>query len=201
MEQVSLREIERRASLFYGDGLLDIGIGLGVLILGAIMILGLGVFGGVYVALLVPVMRSMRRRVTYPRMYHIDFMPDPYAGSKGHRVTMVVAVAAALILSLGLLVFVKAGVMPVRMAVWLRANTIIAFSLVLASILLIIAWGTGVRRLLSYAALTFVALVCGYWFDAAPAYYFMGLGLVILFCGSMVLARFVRKYPKVDPWS
>jgi hypothetical protein len=197
MEQLSLREIERRASLFYGDGLVDIGIGIGVLALGVIMIFGLGAAAGLPVVVLIPLVRSMRRRITFPRMHHFDFMPDPYTASKVHRVSAIVAVAIVSILPVAIFVLLRVGAIPARAAAWLRSNTIIAFSLVLAVVFLVIAWGTGVRRLVSYAALTFVALVCGYWFNVVPAFYFMGLGLVILFCGSMVLARFVHKYPRI----
>lgn len=199
MEQLSLRELERRAALFHGDGLLDIGIGIGILALGVIMVFGLGPAAGISVIALVPVVRSLRRRITFPRMYHIDFIPDPYTGSHAHRIGMFAVVAGILVV--GLLVFLRAGIVPAPLATWLRANTIVALSLLLGCLLLAVAWGTGVRRLFAYALITFLALVCGYWFDVAPPYYFMALGLFILFCGSTVLARFVRKYPKLDPWS
>ncbi len=198
MEQISLKEIERRASFFYGDGLIDIGIGLGVVMLGVVLVLGLGVFAGACVVALLPIVRSMRRRITFPRMYHMDFIPDPYSELKVHRIATAMTVAVAVILLVGLIVFPRTGIMPARLASWLRANSIIAFSLLIAGMLLFIAWGTGVRRLFTYAAITFVALVCGYWFNVDPAYYFMSLGLVILFSGSTVLARFVRKYPRFD---
>lgn len=198
MEQISLKEIERRASFFYGDGLIDIGIGLGVVMLGVVLVLGLGVFAGVCVVALLPVVRSMRRRITFPRMYHMDFIPDPYSELKVHRIATAITIAVAVILLVGLIVFPRTGIIPARLAAWLRGNSIVAISLLLAGMLLFIAWGTGVRRLFTYAAITFIALVCGNWFNVDPAYYFMSLGLVILFSGSAVLARFVRKYQRFD---
>jgi hypothetical protein len=198
MEQISLKEIQRRASLFYGDGLIDIGIGLGVVMLGVVLVLGLGVYAGACVIALLSVIRSMRRRITFPRMYHLDFMPDPYSEPKVHRVATGVTVAVAVVILACLLALPRAGFLPVRLAAWLRGNPIIEFSLVIAGTLLVVAWGTGARRLFTYAAITFVALVCGNWFNADPAYYFMALGLVMLFGGSMVLARFVRKYPRIE---
>ncbi len=196
MEQISLKEIERRASLFYGDGLIDIGIGLGVVMLGVVLVLGLGVYAGACVIALLPVVRSMRRRITFPRMYHIDFMPDPYSEPKVHRVATGLAIAVALVILAGLLIFPRTGILPERLAEWLRSNSIVAISLLIAGMLVAVAFGTGARRLLTYAAITFVALVCGNWFNVDPAYYFMALGLVMLFGGSTVLARFVRKYPR-----
>ena len=45
-----MREMERRASIYCGDGLLDIGLGVGLFLLGFAMIFGFGALAVIYLA-------------------------------------------------------------------------------------------------------------------------------------------------------
>jgi MFS family permease len=191
------KEMERRASVCYGDGLLDIGIGLGLLFLGFVMIFGLGVLAAIFMAVLFPIVKSAKRSITVPRMHHLDFMSEPEAEPRLHRIKAVVAVSMIVLLSLGVLAFLMSRMIPARISTGLRDNAIIIFGVMLAALFVFIAWGTVTKRLRVYAAITILALVCGYWFDLSPTWYFMILGAVIAIWGGTVLSRFLRMYPKM----
>jgi hypothetical protein len=190
------REMERRASMCYADGLLDIGIGIGLLILGFGMLFGLGAVAVVYWALIFSLMRSAKRIVTVPRMHHLDFIPEPDAERRLNRAKAVVAAALAALLALGVVALFMSRLIPGHISAAVRENGIVIFGLALTALFALIAWGTAEKRPRAYAALALLILVFGYWFSLGAAWYVMIMGAVSVSCGSSALARFVRGYPR-----
>ena len=190
------REMERRASAFYGDGLLDIGIGLGLLFIGFAMIFGFGALAGVYPAMILPIAKSAKRTVTEPRMHHLDFMPEPGVESRMLRSRAVIAATLAVLLALGILALFMSRMIPARISGGLRTDALLIFGGILAALFILIAWGTATRRIRGYAAIAVLTLVCGYWFDLTASWYLMILGSFVGVCGAVVLSRFIRDYPR-----
>jgi len=190
------REMGRRASMYYGDGLLDIGIGIGLLFIGFAMIFGFGAVAGVYPALIFPVAKSAKRSITAPRMHHLDFMPEPGAESRIRRSRAVVAATTAVLLAIGVFALLMSRMIPARIAGGLRANGLVVVGLTLAALFVAIAWGASTKRLFGYAGIATLVLVCGYWFDLSVAWYLMIIGAVVGTRGAVVLSRFVRDYPR-----
>lgn len=190
------REMERRASMYYGDGLLDIGIGIGLVFIGFAMIFGFGALAGIYPVLIFPIAKSAKRNITAPRMHHLDFMPEPDAESKTRRSRAVVAATLAVLLAIGVLALFMSRMMPARIAGELRANALVIIGLLLAALFIVIAWGSSTKRLRDYGGIAILVLVCGYWFNLGAAWYLMIIGSVVGARGAVVLARFVRDYPR-----
>lgn len=190
------REMRRRASMYYGDGLLDIGIGIGLLFAGFSMSVGFGALAGIFPALIFPIAKTAKRSITAPRMHHLDFMPEPDAESRMHRSRAVVAVTLAFLLALGALALLMSPTMPARIAGGLRANALVIVGLMLAALFVAVAWGASTRRLIGYAGIAILVLVCGYWFNLGAAWYLMIIGSVVGAHGAAVLSRFIRDYPK-----
>ncbi|MCX5754443.1 MAG: hypothetical protein NTW97_12530 [Candidatus Krumholzibacteria bacterium] len=190
------REMQRRASMYYGDGLLDIGIGIGLLFIGFAMIFGFGALAGIYPALILPVAKSAKRSITAPRMHHLDFMPEPDAESRMRRSRAVVAVTLAVLLAIGVLALLMSRMMPARIAVGLRANALVIIGSLLAALFIAIAWGSSTKRLRGYAGIAVLVLVCGYWFGLSTAWYLMIIGSIVGANGAVVLSRFIRDYPR-----
>jgi hypothetical protein len=190
------REMERRASMYYGDGILDIGIGIGLLFAGFAMILGFGALAGIYPVLIFPIAKSAKRSITVPRMHHLDFMPEPDVESRVRRSRAVVAVTLAALLALGVLALLMSPMMPARPAAGLRANALVIVGLLLAALFIAVAWGSSTKRLRDYGWIAILVLVCGYWFNLGAAWYLMIIGSVAGARGAIVLSRFVRDYPK-----
>ncbi len=190
------REMWRRASMYYGDGLLDIGIGIGLLFIGFAMIFGFGALAGIYPALIFPVARSAKRSITAPRMHHLDFMPEPDAESRMRRSRAVVAATVAVLLAIGVLALLMSRTIPARIAVGLRANGLVVVGLTIAALFAALAWGASTKRLLGDAGIAALVLVCGYWFGLSVAWYLMIIGAVVGTRGAFVLSRFLRDYPR-----
>ena len=193
-QNTHLKEIERKANLYHGDGLLDIAIGLGILILTVAMILDQTAFTGVWIVLLLPALRSVKKSLTVPRLRYTDFRPAPNAQWKVKLVIVTVAGVVALLFTLGLVVFTRNETIPALTA-WIREYGLVVVGVLLAGLLSLIAWATGAKRVYTYAALAVIAFASGHWFNLEFTVYLTVLGTVILLSGIVVLVRFLRKYP------
>ena len=192
------KEREQRASLCGADGLIDTGIGVGLLILGFATMVGLGGIAGVYLAMLIPIVNASKRIVTMPRMHHLDFHPDPEAGRRIGRVRAVASVSMGMLIALGVLALFTTRTMPIPISKWLRGNAIVVFGIALAGLFALLGWGMATRRFRTYAVVTAVALVFGHWFNMSAAWFFILLGMGVGGCGAVVLSRFIRDYPRMN---
>jgi hypothetical protein len=190
------REMERRAKVCCADGLLDIGIGLGLLVAGFALIFDVGALAVVYPALIVPIARSAKRNITAPRMHHLDFMPDPDAESKARRIRAAIAAAPALLAAIGILALLMSRPVPERVSGVLRAHALVIFGCMLAVSFGAGAWITAAKRMRRYAEVAVLFLVCGYWFGMRASVYLMIVGSFVAVHGAVVLSRFIREYPR-----
>lgn len=191
-----MREMERRASMYHGDGLLDIGIGIGLLILGFAMIFGAGALAVVYLAMVFSIVKSAKRSVTIPRMHHLDFFPDPDEESRSGRVRGVARASLVVLIALGVLAFLMSRIVPARISAGLRADGIVLFGMMLTGLFILIGWGMATKRMRAYAAIAAALFVFGYWFDLDVSWYLMIVGTVAGVWGTAVLVRFMRDYPR-----
>jgi hypothetical protein len=192
-QNAHLKEIEGKANLYHGDGLIDIAIGFVILLAGIAEILDWTAFGGVWVVLWLPIMMSAKKSITVPRMRYIDFTPK--AQWKVKLVIVTVVLAVAVLFTLGLVVFTKNEALPPWLTAWLREYSRMVWPAALVGVGWLIALATGVKRLYAYAALAVIAFAGGYWFNLNFPLLFTGLGAVIVLSGMVVLVRFQRKYP------
>jgi hypothetical protein len=193
-QNIHMKEIERKANQYHGDGLIDIAIGLGILIFAIAEILGQIAFTGVWVALWVPIMLSAKKSITLPRMRYTDFGPAPNAQRKVKLVIVTVAGVVALLFTLGLVVFTTSETIP-TLTTWVKEYGLIVIGVLLVSLFGLIAWATGARRVYAYAALAAVVFASGYWFNLEFPLYLTVLGAIVLLSGIVVLLRFLRKHP------
>jgi hypothetical protein len=193
-QNAHLKEIERKANLYHGDGLIDIAIGLGILILAIAMILDQTAFTGAWIVLLLPALRSVKKSLTVPRLRYTDFRPAPNAQWKVKLIIVTVAGVVALLFTLGLVVFTRNETVPALTA-WIREYGLVVVGVLLAGLLSLIAWATGAKRVYAYAAMAVITFASSYWFNLEFPLYLTVLGAIILLSGMVVLARFLRKYP------
>ena len=192
-QNTHLKEIERKANLYHGDGLIDIAIGFVILLAGIAEIFDWTAFGGIWVVLWLPIMISAKKSITVPRMRYIDFTPK--AQWKVKVVVVTVVLAVAVLFTLGLVVFTKNEALPPLLTAWLREYSRMVWPAALVCVGWLIALATGVKRLYAYAALAVIAFAGGYWFNLNFPLLFTVLGAVILLAGMVVLVQFLRKYP------
>jgi hypothetical protein len=196
-QNTDLREIERKANLYHGDGLIDIAIGLGILTFAIAEILDQTAFTGVWVVLWLPILMSAKKSITVPRIRHTDFRPAPNAQWKVKLVIVTVAGVVAVLFTLGLVVFTRNETIPALTA-WIKEYGLVVIGVLLAGLFSLIAWATGAKRVYAYAALALIAFVSSYWFNLEFPLYLTVLGAVVLLSGIVVLLRFKRKYPVLE---
>jgi hypothetical protein len=196
-QNTNLKEIEGKANLYHGDGLLDIVIGLGILIFAIGMILDQTAFTGAWIVLLLPALRSVKKSITVPRLRYTDLRPAPNAQWKVKLVIVTVAGVVALLFTLGLVVFTRNETIPALTA-WIREYGLVIVGVLLAGLLSLIAWATGAKRVYAYAALAVIIFASGYWVNLEFPLYLTVLGAIILLSGMVVLVQFMRKYPVLE---
>jgi hypothetical protein len=196
-QNTHLKEIEGKANLYHGDGLLDIVIGLGILIFAIGMILDQTAFTGAWIVLLLPALRSVKKSITVPRLRYTDLRPAPNAQWKVKLVIVTVAGVVALLFTLGLVVFTRNETIPALTA-WIREYGLVIVGVLLAGLLSLIAWATGAKRVYAYAALAVIIFASGYWVNLEFPLYLTVLGAIILLSGMVVLVQFMRKYPVLE---
>ncbi|MFB0537099.1 MAG: hypothetical protein ACETWR_19230 [Anaerolineae bacterium] len=195
-QNTNLKEIERKANQYHGDGLIDIAIGFVILLAGIAEIFDQTSLAGIWVVLWLPIMISAKKSITVPRMRYIDFTPK--AQWKVKLVIVTVVLAVAVLFTLGLVVFTKNEILPPWLTAWLREYSRMVWPAALVGVGWLIALATGVKRLYAYAALAVIAFASGYWFNFDFPLLFTLLGAVIVLSGIVVLVRFMRKYPVLE---
>jgi hypothetical protein len=187
-----LTGIERGANRYFGDGLLDIAVGLVLLLAGISLMLDLAALAGVWVAVTYPLIWSAKKIITVPRL------PRGSATLSESRLVKLLISGALLGLVLlaagGLIAFVLFESSPgLREGIKSFGGPVLG--LLAAAGLAVIGWATGARRFYAYAALPLVAVAGSDWISLAFPVYVALVGAAILLAGLVVLIRFVRKYP------
>ena len=80
----------------------------------------------------------------------------------------------------------------------IAANFLIIIGVVGAGIFAISGFGTGIHRFYGYGLITLVIFVFSHFFAISLFWPVMILSIVITVNGSVLLVRFVRKYPKEE---
>ncbi|MBU0493874.1 MAG: hypothetical protein KKA73_28250 [Chloroflexi bacterium] len=193
-QHIDLRELERKAYLSYHeDGVVDIFVGLGILFFGLTMLTDLPWMVGVLPAMCVPIYAAAKKSITIPRMGYVKFSPQRTRTPM--LILLGVGIALFLCFLLGAVFYAGRQAVPPAFADWLREYHMLVLGAIVA-----VSFGggaliTGLNRLYAYAVLTMLWFIGGYLL-AVPAWLqVVVLGGLLLFAGSIVLVRFLRRYP------
>jgi hypothetical protein len=183
--------IEGQAYRYFGDGLLDIVVGLTLLSAGIAMMLDLAALIGVWVAPLWLIMLSAKKRITVPRMSRSNAtLSEP---RMLRLLTASVALGLGLLLALGLIVFSLSGALP-ELRVWFRSFGGPLLGLLGAMGLAVAGWATDARRFYLYAALLVVAAASNYLISLPFPIYLALVGAAILVTGLVALIRSMHEF-------
>ena len=193
-EKIDLKQIERNLFRDYcQDGLADMMIGAYFVLIGLGLASGVTPFVVLPIVFYAPLLRALKRRVTYPRTGYVELRDgDPQA------LPWFVLGSAALGLLALVVTLIAAGVIG-RPGQWYRWMPI-GFGIWMAGVFL----GLGVRvGMVRYYVAAAVALAGGPTFALLPltgklvplGLHFATLGAVLLAWGTAALLRFVRQYP------
>lgn len=179
----------------FDDGLLDLLVGVGLLVLGLFWRVERPELGAAVPAILIPLWIALRRTFIEPRLGRVAFAPERRRLERG-RLT------AALALGAGLLACAALAVVWARGAetgpVTLRTFAPLLPALLLGLGFAIVSGLIGARRFLTYA---FVLVALGgitAWRDGEPWIYMtLGGGLLAVWAAALV-ARFLASHPNLE---
>jgi hypothetical protein len=201
-QDANKKELEKKAQAYMGDGLVDIMIGLVVLLAGISMLFDFTAFSAIWIILLIPISRSLKRSVTLPRIEQVDFEPAPDTRKRRMGVTLALLGMLALLVMVGfLLLRAPDRLLPGLSSLLGVQPPIIVLSIVLGFVLLgliYMARGFGAKRFLAYAALVVLLSISSIWIKMEFPFYLILFGTIVLVNGIAILIQFMRRYPKMD---
>ena len=197
---IDLKEIERRAYLsYYGDGLLDIFVGLVIMSIPFHIITDTIWMSGIMIAALLPMWAAGKKLITAPRMGVVKFGP----ARTGSLIRMYAAVVVGLFITFlaGLGVFLATeNTAPPWLDLtlgWLVENSLLALGFVSLAVLSFGAAMSGISRLYGYGLLGLITLAIGHFSGGSGALFTALWGALVILCGLFLLVRFIRQYPVV----
>ena len=193
MQSHSLESIEQEV---YGsqhrDGLLDIFVGVGLLAIGISWLTDYAWTGAIVPALLVPLWRPLRSRITEPRGGRVEFGTERRRLER--RKMALLFAGGVLTMLLAVAVFFWVDKRPFAWADYIAALP----GVLLAAGAALVAGLFSVRRFLIYAMVLLVAGRTAVAIDVPPGQYMAEVGGFIIVVGLFLLVRFVRSNPVPD---
>lgn len=193
-----LRKDEKLRRLYMSyvdDGILDIFAGMLALFAGLLFFAEMFWMAGVYVAIFLPVVWSMKEKVTMPRLRPEEL--NPAVAQKTTKLLGVFVLAGLFLLVLGILAFLLVN--PGE-ATPLTRNliSVVMSGLIGASILggfLMVGYLYQAPRWYAYAALALLLGVLTWQLNIGLPWLIFALGVVITLTGTVCLYRFLRSHP------
>jgi len=185
---------------YHNDGLLDIFIGLGILVVGLGMLTDIYyVFIAILPAIMIPVWRDAKKRYTAPRMKTIHFPEvDRIARRTMALLTGLLMAGMLVFLVVAMVVLFESqsnGLLPIWLQTFIKEYFWLLLGAFGAGVLSLIAWLYRLNRYFIYAALT-LAICAIATLLSAPFWLTVVLtGATITFFGLAVLLRFMQDYP------
>lgn len=193
-----LREDERLRQLYMSyldDGILDIFVGCIALLAGLMFFGDMFWMAGVYVAIFLPIVWSVKEKVTMPRLRKEDL--DPAAARRSSKILVALIVGLLLLVILGLLFFLLFQ-NPDMAAETKRLLLFGAAGLVAATILggfLFVGAIHHAPRWYVYAAAALIFSALAWWLHIGLPWVIVAIGLVIGVTGAIYLIRFLQSHP------
>jgi hypothetical protein len=187
----SVKEFEKKAfRSFWNDGLLDVMVGLGVLVVGISWWQNVAVMGAIFPAVCASMWYPLRKRLVEPRMGYVEFSGDREIKVRSFRYGLVAFFTGTMVLGLVIYFLWNSDVLS-QPVTWIAG-----FPLVLAGIpALFFALFTKCWRFAIYGMVLFQAGVEVAWQGWDPHVGLIGSGIFITVVGFVILFRFLLRHP------
>jgi len=180
---------------FFSDGLLDIFIGLGLVVAGALMFTEMVWMIGIYPAIILSVWQSSRKKTLARMDLQGERLHQAYQ-SRSRAVILGLLIAGMLTFLLGVMVFIAFDKIPAGVFAWFREYFLIVLGLLIALIFSGSASMLGIGRFHLYAAFALAIITGGGLIGIAFPWLLIVFGGVITIIGVVVLIRFLGAHPE-----
>ncbi|MBU7016180.1 MAG: hypothetical protein HXS44_01630 [Theionarchaea archaeon] len=198
-QEMNIKELERKAwTAYFDDGLLDITVGIFV------FTFGLGMTTRyTYLAVLswmvIFFFAAAKKSVTLPRVGLVKFSPERVERLKLEKSFYILFFTVTAFVGLAFFMVLTTGI-PQSVKSLVGNLALLAYELIIVIGICFVAYWKQIRRFYGYAGFSLAAIILGYIMGGTQpwvgAYQFIATGTVILIAGVVVLAKFLRKYPK-----
>jgi hypothetical protein len=191
-DQIDLQQVERKAlSTIHQDGLLDLGLGLGLLLVGLTLMRGGSTFLALLPILLAMFVRGMRRRYTYPRVGFAKFKSPGL-----NKVMVIELVGITLLLGILAAMVIPRSVIPIKISAsdqWLTFSYFTAFIILVIG--MIFAYSQKYHRIYSYALLMIGCYLHSRLTPVPLPLYLLMIGIVATIVGLTMFFKFLKSHP------
>ena len=193
-QSIDFKKLEQKAYLSYHqDGVIDLVIASVILCMAISEAIDSSIWN-LFALLVVLAYIPLKRRITFPRLGYVKFNVNRRGVNM--RIASAVPIVVLVLSLVGILLLMLSGrssSSPLILAV--RQSPLLLYA-----IIGLIGFGVaglvlGLPRLLIYALLSLLIMIIGHLLNLALWLALMLLGVVILVTGSVLLIRFLRKYP------
>lgn len=193
-----LQQDERLRRLYMSyinDGILDLFVGFIALLAGFMFFSDMFWMAGVYVAIFLPIVWSVKEKVTMPRLRREEL--DPAAARRSSTILAVFLVGLLLFAMLGVLYFLLFE-NPDLVSDTKRLLLFGAASLIAAAVLggfLFVGTVYHAPRWYAYAAVAALFSALAWWQQIGLPWVIAAIGTMMILTGTVYLVRFIRQHP------
>jgi hypothetical protein len=193
-EKINLKELERKAYvLYHQDGLIDVFAGFSIISFGLMMLTSIPWLGAVFWFTGISLYAAAKRTFTVPRIGYVKF-----AQTKTKRMWTIAVITLSLSALLGTVAFIEtstAGSTPLWV-ILLIENLPLVIGAFGAATFSLLAYGFQINRLYAYSLLTPTLFILAHFVVSFSfPYSVILLGIFMVSYGSLLMYRFIRKYP------
>jgi hypothetical protein len=180
---------------YLDDGILDIFVGCIALLAGLMFFSDMFWMAGAYVAIFLPIVWSVKEKVTMPRLRKKEL--DPVAARRSSKILVALIAGLLLFVILGLVFFLLFQ-NPDMAAETKRLLLLGAAGVVAAAVLggfLFVGAIHHAPRWYGYAAVALIFSALAWWLQIGLPWVIVAIGSVMAVTGAVYLAHFLRSHP------
>ena len=194
MENIDLKEIERKAYLTYHkDGILDIYLGMGIMAVASVFFFEVFVTSGGIIALFPILYAASKKQYTIPRLGYVKFSQST-KGRARNSMTLALLLGSMSAVA-GLFAFYSVWSTGYNWIEPLIENWRISLAAILLGVFSLFGYVSDLRRMYYYGLLASVVFVSGIFLPIPGYMLVLAVGGIISTNGIALLYKFTREYP------
>jgi hypothetical protein len=194
MENMDLKEIERRAYLTYHkDGILDIYLGMGIMTIASVFLFEFFTSITGVIVLLPILYAASKKQYTIPRLGYVKFSSSTQ-GRARNSFTLALLLGSMSAVA-GLFAFYSVTSGGYNWIIPLIANWKIVIAAILLVVFSLFGYVSDLRRMYFYGLLSSVVFVSGIFLPIPGYVLILAVGGIISINGMVQLYKFIQEYP------
>ncbi len=191
-EKVDVRAIEKRImTTFHADGIMELFIGLMLSLIWIAKYFDSVVFIAIMPALMIPVVRKLKRKITFPRIGYVDVQ-----GLSGKRSRLkILFLVGTILLGICFAFAINSGSISQETKEAISSAIPFIFSLFFLALFIFLGTVFGAKRFYVYGLLSLILINGANFVGVSPMKSLSIIGIIVLSMGIFTMTRFLRENP------